>query len=388
MMADPHEAKQAGRLILVLGIGAGASTLATRALDPLVGVLAEEFLANPATVALLATAFALPYALAQPVLGPLGDAVGKTRVIRAALVLLALTLALSAMAPNLGTLAVLRVLSGAAAGGIFPLSIALVGDRVPIERRQLALSRLLVAGLTGSVGGGAMAALLAPLIGWRGVLVVCAAVAVAGWVVMRDSAPAPVGRRLNLAEVIARYRQILGLAAARLLYRSVFLEGVLVFGIFPFLAPTLAARGQGGAAEAGLAIAAFALGGFVFAGLAAVMLRRLGQGRMIRAGGMLGGLALAGIALAPSAIVLVGACLLLGLGFYMMHSSIQMRVTEVAPMARGSAVALHAFSFFLGQSLGPVAMGVGRAVVGVEAALILAAIGLVALAWRLGRPAR
>jgi len=387
-MADPTEARQTGRLILVLGIGAAASTVATRVLDPLVGVLADEFLASPATVALLATAFALPYALVQPVLGPIGDALGKARVIRAALVVLAVSLTLSAFAPDLTTLAVLRMISGAAAGGIFPLGIAMVGDRVALERRQLALSRLLVAGLTGSVGGGAMAALLAPLIGWRGVLVVCAVVSVAGWVVMRERAPAPVGRRLNWAEALARYRQILALPAARLLYRSVFLEGALVFGIFPFLAPVLAARGQGGAAEAGLAIAAFALGGFVFAGLAAMLLGRLGQGRVVRAGGMLGAVALGGIALAPAAPVLIGACLLLGLGFYMMHSAIQTRVTEVAPQARGSAVALHAFSFFLGQSLGPVAMGAGQALLGVEAALGLAALGLAALAWRLGRPAR
>lgn len=387
-MADPQEAKQTVRLILVLGIGAGASTVATRVLDPLVGVLAEEFLAGAATVALLATAFALPYALVQPVLGPLGDSLGKVRVIRAALVVLAITLALSAAAPDLTTLAVLRTLSGAAAGGIFPLAIALVGDRVPLERRQLALSRLLVAGLTGSVGGGAMAALLAPHIGWRGVLLVCAAVSVAGWVVLRERKPTPIGPSVNWGEALVRYRQILGLPAARLLYRSVFLEGALVFGVFPFLAPVLAARGQGGAAEAGLAIAAFALGGFLFAGLAGVLLTRLGQGRVVRAGGMVGALALVGIALAPAAWVLIGACLMLGTGFYMMHSAIQTRVTEVAPQARGSAVALHAFSFFLGQSLGPVAMGAGQALLGMETALVLAALALAALAWRLGQPVR
>ena len=43
--------------------------LATRALDPLVGVLAAEFSATPATVALLSTCFALPYALANTLFG-------------------------------------------------------------------------------------------------------------------------------------------------------------------------------------------------------------------------------------------------------------------------------------------------------------------------------
>ena len=167
------------RLILVLGLGAGASTLAGRALDPLVALLSGEFGVAVSGVALLGTAFALPYALVQPLLGPIGDAIGKPRVIRACLLALAAALALTAAAPDLVSLSLLRMVAGAAAGGVFPLAIATIGDRVPIERRQVALSRLLVAGLTGTAGGGAMAAALAPLIGWRGVMLVCAAVALA-----------------------------------------------------------------------------------------------------------------------------------------------------------------------------------------------------------------
>ena len=93
--------------------------------------------------------------------------------------------------------------------------------------------------------------------------------------------------------------------------------------------------------------------------------------------------ALAGSAVAPSAVVLVGAFLLLGFGFFMMHNSIQTRVTEVAPGARGSAVALHAFFFFLGHSLGPLAYGPAIALAGPGGALMLGAAGLVWLAFRL-----
>ena len=69
----------------------------------------------------------------------------------------------------------------------------------------------------------------------------------------------------------------------------------------------------------------------------------------------------------------------------MIHNSIQTRVTEVAPQARGSAVALHAFSFFSGQSLGPVLYGLGGGTIGLEVTLALAAAGIVALGLVLGR---
>jgi predicted MFS family arabinose efflux permease len=69
----------------------------------------------------------------------------------------------------------------------------------------------------------------------------------------------------------------------------------------------------------------------------------------------------------------------IGMGFFGMHNSIQNRVTEVAPKARGSAVALHAFSFFTGQSLGPVLFGTALAVLGAGPALLVCGAGMLAL---------
>jgi predicted MFS family arabinose efflux permease len=384
-MVDPAAPSQIRSLILMLGIGAMASALAGRLLDPLVGVLAADFGVEVARVALLASAFALPFALVQPVLGPVGDAVGKLRVIRAALLVLAVALLLCALAPDLASLAVMRVVAGGAAGGIFPLAIALLGDRVPIERRSVALSRLVVAGVSGAAGGAALAPLLEPLIGWRGVMALGAAVAVAGWLALRAAPAEPPGRRLDLGEALRRYRHLLGLAAARRLYASVFLEGVLIYGLFPFLVPALEGRGLGGATEAGLAIAAFALGGIAFAALAGVLVARLGQAWMVRGGGAMAGAALLGVALAPAAWLLIAACLILGLGFQMMHNVIQTRVTEVSPPSRGSAVSLHAFSFFLGQSLGPVAMAAAWATIGPQLAFAAAGAGLALLGLWLAR---
>jgi hypothetical protein len=76
--------------------------------------LAGEFAASPEHAALAAFAYALPFALIQPILGPVGDAVGKPGVIRAGLAMLAVFTLASPLAPGLGTLLVLRALAGAA----------------------------------------------------------------------------------------------------------------------------------------------------------------------------------------------------------------------------------------------------------------------------------
>ena len=68
---------------------------------------------------------------------------------------------------------VLRVLTGAAGGGIFPTTLALFGDRVPLAERQVAISRFLACAIVGQMVGGAMAGLLEPLMGWRGLMLLC-----------------------------------------------------------------------------------------------------------------------------------------------------------------------------------------------------------------------
>jgi len=69
----------------------------------------------------------------------------------------------------------------------------------------------------------------------------------------------------------------------------------------------------------------------------------------------------------------------LGVGFYMLHNSFQTQITEVLPEARASAIAFHAFSFFIGQALGVVAVGAALAGFGWTATAFLCAAAAVAL---------
>jgi predicted MFS family arabinose efflux permease len=393
MAPDPAQSQiHTRRLILLLGISCFAGALSGRVTDPFVATLSEEFAASTDTVALLASAYAVPFALVQPILGPIGDALGKRRVVRLSLFLLSICALAAPFAPDLGTLMVLRALTGAAAGGIMPLTLAAVGDAVPLKERQVALSRLLVFAIGGQIGGGALAGLLAPWLGWRGVLGLCGGIALLASAVLLlvpFGGPTEPRGRFEPVRALGRYRAILGLPAARLLFAAVLVEGVLVFGTFPYFAPILQASGlasgSGATFEAGLAVAAFGCGGFVYAALVRPVLGRIGQSRMVMLGGAMAGLALLTFGLAPAAAIFIAAGLLLGTGFYMVHNSIQTRVTEVAPEARGSAVAMHAFHFYVGQSLGPVLVGLAIGGFGAPVALALAAAGILALGIRLGR---
>ena len=68
-----------------------------------------------------------------------------------------------------------------------------------------------------------------------------------------------------------------------------------------------------------------------------------------------------------------------GVSFYMLHNSMQTEATELAPSARGSAVALFACGFFIGQGLGPLIFGALLHGVGPRPALVAIAAVIVVL---------
>jgi predicted MFS family arabinose efflux permease len=93
-------------------------------------------------------------------------------------------------------------------------------------------------------------------------------------------------------------------------------------------------------------------------------------------------LCFAGIAWAPAWPLSVPFFVLIGLGFYMLHNTLQTRATEMAPRVRGSAVSFFAFCLFLGQASGVAAVGAGVERFGYRPMLLAAGLGILLLsAW-------
>ncbi|MDX2155481.1 MAG: MFS transporter [Hyphomicrobiaceae bacterium] len=363
-------------ILALLALAAFSSSLAIRILDPLVPELARDLSSDIGTAALLATAFAFPCALGQPILGPLGDAIGKARMIKICLALLTLGSAAAALAPSMEILFTARILTGFASGGIVPLCFAMVGDRFDMASRQVALSRVLSAILTGQLTGAIGAGLIASTTSWRVVLALtCLASLVALAATLRGLPPNPAARRtrFTVATMIGNYGRVLANPRAIVCYGAVFVEGMAIFGILPFLAAMLEAEGIGSIREAGFVISGMAIGGILYTLAVRAMLRRIGYLWLIRLGGVVCATGLVALALLHQWPPKVAAFVAVGFGFYMIHNSIQTQVTELAPQARGASVALHAFSFFLGQAMGPVLYHVGIATVGAAQTIAVSA---------------
>jgi len=361
-----------------------ASSLFMRSVDPVIPQIAHGLGVAPATAALLSTGFTLPYAVVQPLLGALADVLSKTRLMAGCMLLLGLSSLASAFVPNFEMLMALRVIGGAAAGGVFPIALAIIGDQVPVRRRQVAIGRVLFAAMSGNLLGASGAGVVGDLISWRGVFVGTGAIdlialglAVPGFRGMNET----VGR-FDLSTFIPNYRAVFRNPLAKYCFGAVFVEAVFLFGVFPYMAVMLRSEGVTSASIAGAVIAGFGIGGVVYTFMVSWLLTHIGEKRLMAGGGMVMAACLAVIALRLPWPAELANFMAMGFGFYMLHGCIQVYVTELAPTARASATAGHSSFFFLGQAVGPVIYGLGlSSAIGIIPVLLAGTVMLTATGW-------
>lgn len=162
---------------LAFYLGPFATMMDRFAIAPMLIPIAVSLHAPLSAAAGAATWYYLAYGLMPPLYGVLADRFGRVRIIRGALAGVAVADALSALAPNLAVLLVLRLLTGGIACGVLPLSLVYIGDRFPFRIRQQAIADVVVWVAIGTTVGTVGAGLVAHLTSWRLFFVVPAVLA-------------------------------------------------------------------------------------------------------------------------------------------------------------------------------------------------------------------
>jgi predicted MFS family arabinose efflux permease len=372
----------------IIALATFAASLSARALDPVLPHIAGEFSVSIATAAGFAAVFAFTFAIVQPVLGAAADMFGKARLMVVCLVLLGTASILGAMATSFPMLFATRILAGIGSGGVFPVALSLTSDLVGPDKRQVAIGRTLAGAMTGNLLGASASGLIGDLLGWRGVLVVLGALVILAAIAVGAgfrSAALTRPPKSSFSQLRQGYRTIFANPNARICYSAVFIEGCCVLGLFPFVASFLFDLGESSLSIAGIVIAGFAVGGLFYTMSVSRFLPRLGVRGMMIAGASLVGLQLAAVAFGPNWKIQAVSLVFMGWGFYMIHGCLQVFASELSVEARATALALHSFFFFLGQTVGPIAYGFGIEKVGKIPALLTAAAIMIALGFACAR---
>ncbi len=149
-----------GATFAVLATAALAFSLLQSLIIPAIPQLEHTLHTSESAASWLLTAYLLSAAIATPVLGRVGDTIGKEKVIVGVLIALSVGTLISALGTTLGVILVGRVIQGAA-GAIFPLAFGIIRDEFPAARVAGAIG--FMSAILG-VGSGAGIVLAGPIL--------------------------------------------------------------------------------------------------------------------------------------------------------------------------------------------------------------------------------
>ena len=355
-------ARSPTRSIALLAVAGFAAQAQVRVTDSLLPQIATDFHTTIGAAAMVVTAYAVAHGTIQLIIGPVADRFGKYRTVATMCAIGMVLVALCGTAATLHELVLVRLATGAAAGWIIPISMAYLGDVTPYQLRQPILARYLTGQILGQLSGQAVGGILGDLVGWRNVFFVLAgvfALATIGLVFELITNPltrTPRQPHETARGFIADYAAVLRSHFARVVIIAAFIEGALVWGAFAYVGAHLHARFGLSFTLIGLSVGCFGLGGLMFAALVKLLVYGLGQFGLAVAGGFLIAAAYVGLAVTPVWWLAPLATMAIGLGFYMLHNTLQTNATQMTPEARGTAVAVFSSAIFVGQTAG---VGVG-----------------------------
>lgn len=190
---------------VVLCAGVAAFSLLQSMVNPVLPTIEAALGTDQATVTWVLTAYLLSASVFTPIIGRIGDKVGKERMLVVALGALAVGSLLAALAPSIGVLIAARAIQGIG-GGVLPLTFGIIRDEFPREK---------VAGGVGTsaallaVGGGFGLVLAGPIVDLLGYhwlfwlpMILTTAAAIAAHLVVPESPERTEGRINVLTAVL------------------------------------------------------------------------------------------------------------------------------------------------------------------------------------------
>lgn len=358
MLAPSPAAPSQTRPIVFLAIAGFASQAMVRSADSLLPQIASDMAVTVGVASIIVSVYSMVHGSVQLIMGPIGDNFGKYRIVAITCAGASIAVALCGIMHSLNTLLLARIAAAAFAGWIIPMGMAYVGDVVPYEQRQQVLGRYLTGQISGQLFGQAAGGVLGDFFGWRGVFFVLAGfLAVAAIGLLYELLTNPLTHQRghdapSSSGFIADNKAVLTNPWARFILLAGFIEYSMMFGAFAYVGADLRTRFDLSYTVIGLIIGMFAVGGLIYATFVKQFVARFGQIGLAGCGGIVIGVGYLVLTFAQVWWQAPIATVILGLGFYMIHNTLQTNATQMSPEARGTAVGLYSAALYLGQTVG------------------------------------
>jgi predicted MFS family arabinose efflux permease len=350
--------------ITLLAIAGFAAQAMVRVTDSLLPQIAADLHTTVGAASIVVTVYLLAHGSVQLVIGPIGDRFGKYRCVAIAAAVATVFVFACGLAPSIPFLIAVRLGSGLATGWIIPFALAFVGDVIPYERRQQVIGTFLSGQILGQMFGQAAGGVLGDHFGWRNVFFLLAGLlgtATVGLIYELWRNPITHANSAQMQRgggFVADYIAVLRSPWSRAVIAIAFVEAAAMFGAFTYVGADLHLRFGLNFTMVGLFVGTFAVGGLIYSLSVRALVTRFGPAGLAAGGGALLALAFVTLAFEPLYWIAPIAITGVGLGFYMLHNTLQTNATQMTPEARGTAVAIFSAALYLGQTAGVAVGGV------------------------------
>lgn len=346
-------------LIAILGVAS---------VTPSFPKLREALNVAPENIGLLVTVFTFPTVILGPIIGILADSLGRKKILVPSLILFGIAGTACTFARDFNLLLMLRFLQGIGAAALLSLSVTLIGDLYAGDRRTTAMGYNASVSSIGTaiypIIGGALATM-----GWYFPFMLPVVAIPIGLVVLFAlKNPEPKGDR-NLKEYLRnalksiRNRQLFGLFIASAA------NFILLYGAYVTYLPLLLANSFGADSFIiGLLLSSVSVAIAVTSSQLGRLAGRFSETILIRASFVFYAIALLIVPFVSSLWLLLIPTTIFGIGIGIGFPSIQTLLAALAPRDYlATVISVNGTFFGLGQTLGPLLMGMVYGIGGISA---------------------
>lgn len=296
------------------------------------------------------TVYMLGFGLFTLVFGPLGDKFGKVRIVIIAAIGTAIFSILGAVAFNLSSLVVFRLINGMFGSGIFPVTLALVGEMYEEKDRHKAIAGVMSFGLLGSATATIIGGTVAYFASWRMVYLVYGVGELILAAIMLKTLERDKGVRDHL-ELGKSYKIAISNIKFTRLAILLFFMGFAVFGTFTYTGISIMNKTGYSILIVGFLLAFYGIG-TVFGGRVASKLKaKFGRSFLIFAGAI-GSSSLTLMAFTSNVFLIVLGLFGLGVAFVFIQSTLVATLQSMLSKMKGTVMSIVSFNLFLGAAVG------------------------------------
>lgn len=371
----PHNLYQDHNFQIICAVSLMA-VLGVASVTPAFPKLAQVLNLSPGNTGLLITVFTLPTLVLGPIIGVLADRLGRKKILVPSLLLFGIAGIACAFARNFNLLLLFRFLQGIGAASLLSLSITLIGDLYKGERRTEAMGYNASVSSIGTALYPTISGALATSAWYYPFMLPLVAIPIGLIVLFVLKNPEPKDDRnfqeyLNNTRGILKNRQLLGLFIASAA------NFILLYGAYvtylpqlindTFKAPpstiglvisSISIAMPSAVREATIALTSSQLGRLA---------RRFPERTLIKASFYFYALALLIVPFGSSIWLLLIPTTIFGIGLGIGFPSIQTLLTQLAPREYlATVISVNGTFFGLGQTLGPLLMGVAYSLGGIS----------------------